>query len=72
VGSFLVAAGVPGDTVTEAALDALATLQCLEILAATPRRGATIRGEWAARVAAALGFAQPRALGPSHRTAGPI
>ena len=55
VGSFLASAGVPGDAVTGAALDALATLQCLEVLAATPRREAVTRREWAARIAAALG-----------------
>jgi aminoglycoside phosphotransferase (APT) family kinase protein len=54
VGAFLSAAGIVPSASTSARLDDLAVLQCLEMLALTPRRDRVARLEWARRVAAAL------------------
>jgi len=54
-GAFLSAAGMDSDAVTLRRLDALASLQVLEMIASTAARKPERRREWANRLACALG-----------------
>jgi aminoglycoside phosphotransferase (APT) family kinase protein len=54
-GAFLLAAGMEPDAVTLRRLDALASLQALEMIASTAARKPERRREWADRLACALG-----------------
>ncbi|MGA3031308.1 MAG: aminoglycoside phosphotransferase family protein [Candidatus Limnocylindrales bacterium] len=53
-GAFLTTAGIDQDAGTLGQLNMLAALQCLEMLAATPRRRLDTRREWADRVVQVL------------------
>jgi aminoglycoside phosphotransferase (APT) family kinase protein len=55
-GAFFAAAGIEENETTLARLSALAVLQCLEMLASTPRGSSTIRREWANRIVRALAW----------------
>jgi len=58
--AFLTAAEIGSDAVTLGQLDALAVLQCLEMVAWTPARQRETRREWANRLAAALSWGDGR------------
>jgi aminoglycoside phosphotransferase (APT) family kinase protein len=63
-GAFSSAAGIEqrADTLTQ--LNTLAVLQCLEMLASTPRGSSTVRGQWANRIVRALAWERDEPLAP--------
>lgn len=64
--AFLSAAGIEETAEAAGRIEALAVLQCLEMLATTPRRRSEARREWAARIGRALEWGDPSGAGESE------